>query len=126
MFVDDEEMSGIHEALKVFPSAVKKKPRVIPGYEEMMEGLEKDKEGKHEEAFKLYERAGRLGNKGGFMNMGNCYLFGVGVECDVMKGLSWWMNGGHVEDENIGLYKLLSNFQYMGRSEIDLSGLFLL
>ena len=51
----------------------------LPGYREMMEGLEKDKAGKHKGAMKLYERAGKLGNKGGFMNMGNCYMFGKGL-----------------------------------------------
>ena len=94
--------------------------------DQLFNALSLHREGKHKEAVGIYLREADEGNKIACLNVGNCYLFGVGVECDVMKGLSWWMNGGHVEDENIGLYKLLSNFQYMGRSDIDLSGLFLL
>ena len=43
----------------------------IPGYEEVMKGLKKDKEGKHKEGLKFYEKAGKLGNKAVFLNMGN-------------------------------------------------------
>ena len=131
LFVDDEELSGINEALKeaekVFPSAVKKKPSLIsslPGYEEMIEGVEKDKERKHEEAMKLYERAGELGNKGGFMNMGNCYMFGKGVEQDRRKGVEMWKKCGKIEESEVMWMRKLSNDRFVCGIELDLSGLF--
>ena len=127
LFVDDEEMTGIREAMKVFPSAVKKMPCLIsslPGYREMMEGLEKDKEGKHKEAMKLYERAGELGNKGGFMNMGNCYLFGKGVEKDRKKGIEMWKKCGKIEESEWGWLRELSNDRFVCEKELNLYGLF--
>ena len=127
LFVDDEEMSGIHEALKMFPSAIKKMPSLIssvPGYEEMMRGLAKDKEGKHKEAMKLYERAGELGNKAGFMNMGNCYLFGKGVKEDKRKGLEMWKKCGKIEESEVRWMRKLSNDRFVCGKELDLYGLF--
>ena len=127
MFVDDDEMSGIHEALKVFPSAVKKKPSLIsslPGYEEMMEGFAKYREGKHEESMKLYERAGELGNKGGFMNMGNCYMFGKGVKQDRRKGVEMWKKCGKIEESEVMWMRKLSNDRFVCGEELDFSGLF--
>ena len=62
LFVDDEEMSGIDEALKVFPTAVKKKPSLIPGYKEMMRGLElwgKGGKVKEEEMWMIRELSNR-------------------------------------------------------------------
>ncbi len=160
LFVDDDEMGGIHEALKVFPSAIKKKPNVkskhvevelkvkqvtertgtivppaqmgkrdgfissLPGYREMMEGLEKDKEWNHSEAMKLYERAGELGNKGGFMNMGNCYLFGKGVGEDKRKGIEMWKKCGKIEESEVRWMRKLSNDRFMCGEDLDLHGLF--
>ena len=127
LIVDDDEMSGIDEALKVFPSAVKKMPSLIsslPGYEEMMEGLEKDKEGKHSEAMKLYERAGELGNKGGFMNMGNCFLFGKGVEEDGEKGIEMWKKCGKIEESEVMWMRKLSNERFVCGKELYLVSLF--
>ena len=122
-------MSGIHEALKVFPSAIKKMPSLISsvtGYEEMMRGLAKDKEGKHKEAMKLYERAGELGNKGGFMNMGNCYLFGKGVGEDKRKGIEMWKKCGKIEGSEVMWMRKLSNDRFVCGKELNLTGLFLL
>ena len=127
--VDDDELSGINEALKVFPSAVKKKPSLIaslPGYREMIEGLEKDKERKHSEAMKLYEKAGELGNKGGFMNMGNCYMFGKGVEQDRSKGIEMWKKCGKIEESEVRWMRKLSNVRFVCGELLDLSGLFML
>ena len=125
LFVDDdEEMSVLKEAEKVFPSAVKKKPMGIPGYRLIMEGLAKDKEGKHSEAMKLYERAGELGNKGGFMNMGNCYMFGKGVEWDRRKGLEMWKKCGKIEESEVMWMRKLSNERFVCGEELDLRCLF--
>ena len=127
LFVDDEEMSGIHEALKVFPSAVKKMPSLIssvPGYEEMMRGLAKDKEGKHKEAMKLYERAGKLGNKGGFMNMGNFYLFEKSFFDKKKKGPEMWKKCGKIEESEVRWMRKLSNDRFVRGEVLDLSCLF--
>ena len=127
LIVDDEEMSVLKEALKVFPSAVKKMPRLIsslPGYEEMMEGFAKDKKGKHSEAMKLYERAGELGNKGGFMNMGNCYLFGERLEEDKRKGVEMWKKCGKIEESEVMWMRKLSNDRFVCGEELNLSCLF--
>ena len=127
LFVESDEVSCIDEALKVFPSAVKKKPSLIsslPGYREMIEGLEKDKEGKHSEAMKLYERAGELGNKGGFMNMGNCYMFGKGVEQDRRKGVEMWKKCGKIEESEVRWMRKLSNDMFVCGESLDLGCLF--
>ena len=127
LFVDDEEMTGIREAMKVFPSAVKKMPCLIsslPGYREMMEGLEKDKKGEHEDAMRLYERAGELGNKAGFMNMGNCYMFGKGVKQDRRKGVEMWKKCGKIEESEVMWMRKLSNERFVCGEELYLSGLF--
>ena len=127
LFVDDEELSVLKEAEKVFPSAVKKMPSLIsslPGYKEMMRGLEKDKEGKHSEAMKLYERAGKLGNKGGFMNMGNYYLFEEGFFDKKKKGLEMWKKCGKIEESEVRWMRKLSNDRFVCGKELYLVSLF--
>ena len=93
--------------------------------EELFNALDLHKEGKHIEAAQMYDREARKGNQIACLNLGNCCMFGVGVKLDIMTGLDWWVRGGDVEDVNLELFKKLSNFKYMGKSEIDLSGLFL-
>ena len=80
--------------------------------------------GEHNKAFDIYLERACGGSQIACFNLGNCFIFGVGVECDVMTGLSFWMNGGSIKDEDVELMRILSNFKYMGRNEIDLSGLF--
>ena len=96
----------------------------LPGYREMMDGLKKDREGKHEEAMRLYERAGELGNKGGFMNMGNCYMFGKGVKEDRWKGIEMWMKCGRIEESEVRWMRKLSNDRFVCGEELNLNCLF--
>ncbi len=128
LFVENsEDTSVLKEVEKVFPTAIKKMPSLIsslPGYEEMIEGLEKDKERKHEEAMKLYERAGELGNKAGFMNMGNCYMFGKGVKQDKRKGIEMWKKCGKIEESEVRWMRKLSNDRFVCGEKMDLRSLF--
>ena len=96
----------------------------IPGYYEMVEGLEMDKEGKHEEAMVLYKRAGELGNKAAFLNMGNCYMFGRGVERDKKKGIEMYGKCGGIKSEDLGWMRELSNDRYVCETVLDLGSLF--
>ena len=96
----------------------------IPGYNEMVEGLEMDKEGKHEEAMVLYKRAGELGNKAAFINMGNCYMFGKGVDKYWEKGIEMYGKCGGIKSEDLGWVRELSNDRYVGETKLFLRGLF--
>ncbi len=140
--------NGLREVQKVFPCLIKKMPNEkttvvkssppqknetertvsssIPGYKEMEEGLEKDKAGKHLEAMVLYERAGELGNKAGFINMGNCYMFEKGVKQGwekCMKGIEMYEKCGRIDDDEIEDIKELSNDHFVCEKELKLYGL---
>ena len=119
-------MSALKEAEKVFPSVIVKMPTLIPGLTEMMEGLDKDKYGQHEEAMELYERAVNLGNKAGFINMGNCFVFGKGVEEDKWKGIEMWEKCGKIEESELWWMRELSNDRFVCSAALDLNGLFFL
>ena len=128
-------MNALREVQKVFPSLIKKMPsdgttgtvsQSIPGYKEMEEGLEKDKAGKHSEAMKFYEEAGVLGNKAAFINMGNLYMFGKGVEQDWEKGIEMYKKCGIISDDELGWIRKLSNEKYVCGKELNLKCLFLL
>ena len=79
--------------------------------------------GDHNEAVNIYLKEALKGNKIACFNLGNCYLFGIGVKRDIMAGLSWWLNCGHISDSDMSLFKALSNSKYM-KNEVDLKGLF--
>ena len=93
--------------------------------EELFNALDLHNEGKHTEAAQIYEKEASKGNQIACFNLGNCKMFGVGAKLDIMIGLDLWMRGGHVEKVNLELFKKFSNFKFMGKSEIVLSGLFL-
>ena len=117
------------ETQKVFPNVIKEMPRPIPpvaGYAEMMEGLKKDEEGKHKKAMRLYEKAGELGNKAAFLNMGNCYMFGKGVKEDRWKGVEMYGRCGRISSEEVGWMRKLSNDRFFCEKELGLEGLFFL
>ena len=117
-------MKCFKEAQKVFPSFIEKIPREITGYNEVKEGLMKDKEGKHSEAMRLYERGGELGNKAAFLNMGNCYMFGKGVEEDWEKGIEMWEKCGKINDDELGWMRELSNDRFVCETVLFLDSLF--
>ena len=118
----------------MFPSAIEKMPRPIsdiPGNKEVEEGLMKDKEGKHSEAMKMYEKAGKLGNKAAFLNMGNTYMFGAGsffraVKKNVKKGIEMYGRCGRIGDGELGWIRELSNDRLVCREELNFDGLLLL
>jgi len=93
----------------------------IPGYKEVEEGLMKDKEGKHSEAMKLYEKAGELGNKAAFLNMGNCYMFGKGISQDKKKAIEMYGKCGKICDDELEWIRELSNDKYVCGITLDLS-----
>jgi hypothetical protein len=126
-------MNALKEVEKVFPSLIEKMPRTvsdIPGYKEVEEGLMKDREGKHSAAMKLYEKAGELGNKAAFLNMGNTFMFGAGsgllrkVKPDVQKGIEMYGKCGRIDDGELGWIRELSNERFVRGAELDLNGLF--
>ena len=96
----------------------------IAGYKEVEEGLRKDKEGKHEEAMELYEKAGELGNKAAFLNMGNCYMFGKGVKLDEKKGVEIYGRCGRINDDELGWIREVSNDRFVCWTQLNLSCLF--
>ena len=109
----------------IIPKAQKKPSLVtssIPGYKEVEECLMRDKEGKHEEAMKLYEKAGELGNKAAFLNMGNCYMFGKGVKQDKKKGIGMYGKCGRIGDGELGWIRELSNDKFVCGKKLNLSG----
>ena len=91
----------------------------------MAEGLKKDKAGRHKEAMVLYERAGELGNKAAFINMGNCYMFGKGVGQDKKKGIEMYGKCGRISKRELGWIRELSNDKFVCEEELDLESLFL-
>ena len=125
-------MNALKEVEKVFPSLIEKMPRTvsdIPGYKEVEEGLMKDKEGKHSAAMKLYEKAGELGNKAAFLNMGNTYMFGAGsffrgVKQDKKKGIEMYGRCGRISERELEWIRKLSNDRFVCEKELDLRCLF--
>ena len=97
----------------------------IAGYKEVKEGLMRDKEGNHEEAMELYEKAGKLGNKAAFLNMGNCYMFGKGVKEDWKKGIEMYGKCGRIGDGELGWIRELSNDKFVCGTVLNLLCLFL-
>ena len=97
---------------------------MIPGYDDVMKGLEKDKERKYSEGMKFYERAGELGNKVSFMNMGNYFMFGNGVERDEKKGIEMWKKCGKIEESEVRWMRKLSNDRFVCWKMLDLRCLF--
>ena len=114
------------EVQRVFPSIIEKMPSFVPGYKKVKEGLMKDKEGKHEEAMEFYEKAGKLGNKVAFLNMGNCYMFGKGVKQGKKKAFEMYGKCGRIGDDELGWIRDLSNDKFVCGTELDLISLFLL
>ena len=100
-------------------------PNPIPCYEYdmLVEGLEKHKRGKHEEASDIYMRCVLRGSRIGSLNYGNFLMFGAGVGEDKERGLEYWMNGGKIEENEMGWMRELSNSRYVSRSVLDLRGL---
>ncbi len=111
----------------IIPKAQKKPSFVtssIPGYKEVEEGLMKNREGNHSEAMSVYERGGELGNKAEFLNMGNCYMFGKGVNEDLSKCIEMYEKCGKIGDDELGWIKALSNDRFVCATALNLSGLF--
>jgi len=109
------------------PKVPKEEPTIdfssIPGYKEVKLGLEKDKKGNHEEAMKLYAMAGDLGNKAAFLNMGNCFMFGKGVEEDKRKGIEMFMKCNVIDDDDLDWIRKLSNDMFVCDVKLDLSAM---
>ena len=97
-----------------------------------MEGLAKDNQGHYSEAMELYVKAGELGNKAGFLNMGNCYMFGRGmifwfgesITQNKKWGIEMYGECETIGDDELGWIRELSNDKFVCGKELDLSGLF--
>ena len=120
-----KEVLSSKPVISMVPNKTSLNTSSIPGYKEVKEGLMKDKEGKHEEAMKFYEKGGELGNKAAFLNMGNCYMFGKGVNQDKKKGIEMYEKCGSIADVELGRMRELSNDMLVCGKKLDLRGLFL-
>ena len=69
----------------------------------------KHKKGKHEEAADIYMKCFLKGSRIGSFNYGNCLMFGVGVTEYKETGLEFWINGGRIEENDLGWMRELSN-----------------
>ena len=124
---NEDSMAVMTKKYELVKSAEPKpSPVQLPeGYEEVEEGLKKDKEGKHEEAMRLYEEAGKKDNKAAFINMGNCYMFGKGVEEDWKKGIEMYAKCRGICGDERGWIMRLSNDKYVCETKLNLNCLFL-
>jgi hypothetical protein len=50
-------------------------------------------------------------------------MFGVGVSENKETGLEYWINGGRIEENDLGWMRELSNSRYVSKSVLDLRGL---
>ena len=92
----------------------------VPFYDLLKQALTKHNEGKHGEAVNIYCDLIDKGCKLAFYNLGNCYLFGVGVEKDGKKGLELFQKGSVIEGDDFVLMNELSNSDYMKKRTLDL------
>ena len=71
-------------------------------------------------AIELYLEAGSKGCAVAYFNIGNLYMFGIGVEQDKNVGLDWWKKGGHVDGNDVWWMKTLSNDGLIENKELGL------
>ena len=92
----------------------------IPFYGRLKSALQKHKEGKHSEAIEIFKDLAGKGCKLAFLNLGNCFMFGMGVERDRKKGLEMYEKCGRVSDDDFLWMRGLSNDHYSFLAHLDL------
>ena len=120
-------MNVLKEAMKLCEFLVENMPHHIsevPQYDLLHEALMKHQSGDHSGAVKLYEEAIKSGNKLAYLNLGNCYLFGIGVSWDKKKGLEMYSKCGEIDSEGLLWMKKLSNDKFVCGKKLELWGLF--
>ena len=88
--------------------------------------IDKHKTGDYAGAIDLYRRAIDEGSHVACYNLGNCYLFGVGVEKDTDKFVEYWERGGHIHPNQVRLFRYLSNIPLFSDSSPEPTCLFIL
>ena len=127
VYVDESEKSIVDEGIEVFSlrDHMNVVSVVVPFYDSLRFALTKHKEGNHPKAVKIYSGLVEGGCQFACFNLGNCYLFGVGVEKDIKKGLELFGKGRGIKNEDLGWMRKLSNDRYVCEKELNLSCLFL-
>ena len=87
--------------------------------------MTKHKSGDYGGAMDLYRRAADEGSRIAYFNLGNYYLFGVGVERDVGQFIEYWKRGGHLNSNNAMILRLLSNISLFSDSSAKPTCLFI-
>ena len=70
-----------------------------------------------------YSELGNVGNRVGCLNVGVGYLLGVGCDQDFEKALEWLKKVGEVKEEDVWMFRELSNREFFKR-DVDMKCLF--
>ncbi len=89
-------------------------------YDSLKLALVRHNEGKHSEAIRIYSELSEKGCQLAYLNLGNCYLFGVGVEKDIDKGFEMYGRCGAINDDDLKWMRRLSNDRYMNVNTLNL------
>ena len=84
------------------------------------------KSGKRSDAIREYERGVENGDQLSCFNLGNCYMFKMGVDRDESKALELYERGGLIDDKSIPWMKEMSNDRFVREDDNDLYRLFFL
>ena len=87
--------------------------------------IEEHKSGDYDKAIELYRKAADEGSQLACYNLGNYYLFGVGVEKNTDKFVEWWERGGQIHPNQVKLFQLLSNISFFTDSSHEPTCLFI-
>ena len=95
----------------------------VPFYDSLKFALTKHDERNHSEAVKIYSELVEKGSQLACFNLGNCYLFGVGVRKDRKKGLELFGKCGGVKNDDLDWMRKLSNCMFVCNKNLDLGSL---
>ncbi len=123
IYLDDEEKGIVQRGIDLFSlkdRALVVSMDTIPEYEPLSLALLKHQKGEHSEAMKIYQDLCEKECNFAFLNLGNCFIFGLGVKTDKRKGLEKYREYGTLVDEDLEWMKKLSNGQYIQTPSLDL------
>ncbi len=124
----DSKKSIVDEGIEIFSlqDHIKTSLFSVPFYDSLKLALKEHNEGNHSEAVRIYSELSEKGSKLACYNLGNCYLFGKGVEKDTDKFVEYWERGGHIHPNQLRLFRLLSNISLFSDSSPEPTCLFIL
>lgn len=122
IFIDDKENDLFQqtvETLSMHDYVCFVSIKTIPFFDELNSALNKHKDS-HAEAAAIYTAISKKGSQLALLNLGNCFMFGLGVRMDKKKGLDMFESCGSLVDDDLEWMRALSNDQRLGKTSLSL------